>query len=677
MRGSRRDTIQTMSCCFRLSGASLLILFGCVGCATKRTITIIPQPPDATISIDDKPVGNGQVTKTIEFKNATETHRVSASRRGYQEAAIDLTSTYNSRELLLNLSPFTRVINILVRPAPGVVKVNGQAISEKPVSAISKRLQFTVDDNDNWTQYVVSAERPGFTAAQATVSWTDAQEPVYTLTMQPVKKDLSVSTTPPGAQVTLDDQSLGTSPVRTVGQSFAFNAESNQFIARKLTASLPGYDPVSIPVTWDDGKDEYHIELVPHTKTVHIITDPPAATVSIDGQELPRDNAGNSFTTLQFPPVNGRGDLRTYTATVKKKTAATEWQPKDLMLAWDNGRSEYEVTLKEIRTVPLPLLTMEMIRDADGAWEAQPKQTTTIAAKDTTEGKRESPIRITPPLPKGASIDSLAVSPDGKRVLFTVLTDGDPSRPGDLRSQMYVVNADGSGGMEIITDGKSLDVTPSYSPGGDQILFASNRAGRRLSIWSMPSNGAPGITSLTNDEANNLWPSMDSDPKPRVFYQSMVDTRPDPRIFSTQVGTSFRTDLSNQGGTQPRVGPKNDAVLFDAVNEKTGKRDLFRMSDKGGLAENLTNTPDIDEIDGAWNGDGTKIVFASDRGIDEEKRANYDIWMLDRTKGGSPAQITTNPSQDDRPVWDPSGNAIYFRSNRGGEWGVWKVNVAR
>jgi hypothetical protein len=28
-------------------------------------------------------------------------------------------------------------------------------------------------------------------------------------------------------------------------------------------------------------------------------------------------------------------------------------------------------------------------------------------------------------------------------------------------------------------------------------------------------------------------------------------------------------------------------------------------------------------------------------------------------------------------VWDPGGNAIYFRSNRGGEWGIWKVNVAR
>src|SRR4051794_20937002 len=188
--------------------APFCVLLVCLGCATKRTITIIPQPPDAAISIDDKAVGTGQLTKTIEFKNATETHRVSASRRGYQEAAIDLTSTYDSNELVLNLKPFTRVVNILVRPAPAIVKVNGEPVVDKPISAISKRLQFTVDDNDNWTKSLLSAERPGFTPAQTTVSWTDAHEPVYTLTMQPIKKDLSVTTTPPGAQVTLDDQSL-------------------------------------------------------------------------------------------------------------------------------------------------------------------------------------------------------------------------------------------------------------------------------------------------------------------------------------------------------------------------------------------------------------------------------------------------------------------------------------
>src|SRR5439155_1534494 len=161
---------------------------------------------------------------------------------------------------------------------------------------------------------------------------------------------------------------------------------------------------------------------------------------------------------------------------------------------------------------------------------------------------------------------------------------------------IYLVKTDGTGGADLLTDGRSLDVMPQYSPSGEQIVFSSNRAGRRLSIWSIATSGAPGLTNLTNDEGHDLWPSLDSDPKPRLFYQAMFDTRPDARIFANQVGTVFRQDLAPQGGFQPRVNPKNDAVIFWAVNERTGKRDIWKMSDKGGLPDNLTNTPEMDEF---------------------------------------------------------------------------------
>jgi len=97
------------------------------------------------------------------------------------------------------------------------------------------------------------------------------------------------------------------------------------------------------------------------------------------------------------------------------------------------------------------------------------------------------------------------------------------------------------------------------------------------------------------------------------------------------------------------------------------------MSDRGGTPQNLTNTPDVDEFDPAWNKDGTKLSFVSDAGVDEERRSNYDIWAMDVARPDRPIQITTNGSWDDHPAWDPAGTAIYFRSNRGGDWNVWKV----
>ena len=56
-------------------------------------------------------------------------------------------------------------------------------------------------------------------------------------------------------------------------------------------------------------------------------------------------------------------------------------------------------------------------------------------------------------------------------------------------------------------------------------------------------------------------------------------------------------------------------------------------------------------------------------------RVNYDIWVLDPAHPERPLRITSNASWDDCPAWDPGGAVLYFRSNRGGEWGIWKINL--
>jgi Tol biopolymer transport system component len=266
----------------------------------------------------------------------------------------------------------------------------------------------------------------------------------------------------------------------------------------------------------------------------------------------------------------------------------------------------------------------------------------------------------------------MAMAPDGSRVLYTILSG---TERGNFRSQIFTVGTDGTGSSEILTDGKTLDITPTFSPGGDKILFSSNRGGWRMQIWSMSSRGEHGVARETSSQTNDLWPSLDSDPKPRLFYQAMVDTRGDARIYMTPLNTVRQTDLTVLGGTQPRIGPRNDVVLFCVTNEETGKRDIYRMSDTGANPQNLTNTPDTDECDPAWSRDGRRIAYASDRGLDRQGQRNYDIWVLDLARPEQPLQITVNGSVDDNPLFAPTDDAIYFRSNRGGEWGVWKIDL--
>ena len=196
-----------------------------------------------------------------------------------------------------------------------------------------------------------------------------------------------------------------------------------------------------------------------------------------------------------------------------------------------------------------------------------------------------------------------------------------------------------------------------------------------MSVWEMSASGDPGMTQLTSYDEQDLWPSVDSDPKPRLFYEALIDTRPEPRLFMTQLGANSRTDLTRAGGMQPRVSPKADSILYTITSEKTGKRQIFRMPDRGGVPSPLTGATDTDEFDAVWSRDGNRIAYVSDQGVDEEGRHNNDIWVLDTDHPDKPVRVTSNGSVDDCPAWDPDGHTVYFRSNRGGEWAIWKIAV--
>jgi hypothetical protein len=647
-------------------------LFFLVGCVTERQITVSARPGDAMITIDGTDRGPGPIAQTFKFRGGDDVHHVSATRMGYASQTVDLTKGYDQPDLLIQLEPQKKTLSFHVTPLPGVISVDGKQVGDAPLAETTLVLPFTVDDKNQWTQHTVTASRPGYRDATQVVRWDDPAAD-YTLNLDTMRKDLSITTTPAGAQVAINGQTLGSSPVTAKGFAFPADPRTGKYLTQRLAVSKPGYDPIQETISWDEGRTTYHIDLVPKSKTVRIQTTPAGSLIKIDQQEIRTDESGIGTTTLTFPPVDDRGDLKTYEVVVSKKTADTEWIPEELTIAWDNGKTDYSVTLQEVKTRPVTLLRPKAVR-ADEGWQIIPETVDTLAMKDVTEGPAvEPPVRITD-LSKGSVIDTLTISPDGQLLLFTVLLD---SGKHDLRSQMQMVRADGTGQTTMIGDGKTLDITPCFTPDGSQIVFSSNRGGRHMSVWQLAANGEGGVTQLTSGDTTDLWPNVDSDPKPRLYYEALVDSRPDPRLYMAQLGTTLRTDLTQTGGTQPRVSPTADSVLFILVNEKTSKREIYKMSDRGGGAVNLTNNPDFDYFDPVWSKDGNKIAFVSDRSADADGRHNYDIYTLDLLHPDKPTRITTNGSWDDNPIWDPAGKYIYFRSNRGGSWAIWRVTLPK
>lgn len=656
--------------------STLIFAVFLAGCSEQRIVTISTRPVPANVRIDGVDKGAAPITNTFIFDSNKPTARVDLTRPGYKDQSVEVT-VRTETSLVVDLKPLTRKITLNVRPFPANVSINGKPVSSAPASIYSQDLEFTLDSANKWTSYKVTADRPGFQPAERTVTWTDT-DPSYTLTLEPMRKDLTITTTPPGAKILLDDEEIGTSPLTyrggdNKGVPFNIDPQTNRWNEYKLRVAKPGYDPIDAKISWDDAKTDYAVDLRAKAKVVQIITNPPGGVVMLDGHELQRDAGGASTASLLFPPINEKGELKSYTAAVTKKTRDSEWEPKSILIDWDGGKTDYSVTLKEIKTLPVALLSAEPKRGDEG-WSLARRSIVTTAMKDVSEPTSKEPPQKLTNLPKGTMIDSLAISPDGTRLIFSLLQSRTDT---DIRSQLVMIRTDGSGGVESFSDGKSLDLHPAFTPDGKNVVFSSNRGGKRQSIWQMSAVGNPGITQLTSDDNNDLWPSIDA--ARHLFYQAFVDTRQDPRIFLTELGKTTRTDLTQAGGFQPRVSPEmrqdSGTLLFNNVNEKTGKRDIFTVKTEGGVPDNLTNTPDADDFDPAWNHEGTKIAFVSDRGVDEDQRHNFDIWVLDFAHPGPPIQLTTNGSWDDCPVWDPSGTHIYFRSNRGGEWAIWRITV--
>jgi hypothetical protein len=654
-----------------------LFLFLVTGCATTRTITITTRPDDAMLRIDGIDRGHGPLTEQFSFSSDTDTHLITASRLGFKDESQQITRDYTADTLDIEMKQQTRKINLTIFPVAANVSVDGLPITEEPVSTVSRELPFTVDSKGAWIGHTVTVERFGFEPKVQTVSWTD-RDPDYVINLNRLKKDLSISTTPVGANVYLDGQFLGTTggtPLHDPGREFYVDPDTNQWQGRHLKVTKAGFDPVEKLISWDNGVTDYQVDLVPHTKSVRLITNPPFAIVTLEGKTLPQDSAGVSYIDkLEFPP-DDKGQLKVFSGVATKKTDDSEWEPLPFSIGWDDGKTDYAMTLKEILTRPVTLIE-PVWEHTDGGWDVSPRERTTLAMKSVSEGTSGHAPELLTHLGKDASIDSLDVSPDGTAVLFTILSGKDRA---SFRSRMEMVQTSGATGVEYVSDGQSLDLTPSFSPGGDEIAFSSDRFGKKLSVCTMAPNGTGGVRKITNGDNNDLWPSIDSQPQPHLFYQSMVDTRSDPRLYETQIGAATLLDITEEGGMQPRISPGNDALLFCGLNDKTGKRAIFRLSltDKGAVPENLTGSPEDEEYDAAWSKDGSKIAFVVEHASLDDKatltNGNPTIWVADLKSGDKPVQLTTNGSVNDRPVWDPTGSFIYFRSNRGGQWGIWKI----
>lgn len=196
------------------------------------------------------------------------------------------------------------------------------------------------------------------------------------------------------------------------------------------------------------------------------------------------------------------------------------------------------------------------------------------------------------------------------KIAYTAVT-------GKGRKGIYVMDMDGYSPFAV-TQNKSLNLSPSWSPKGDQVVYTSYIKG-------------------------------------------------DPDLYVTKLGSRRMRKLTAKMGSNitPAWSPDGGVIAF--ASSITGISNLYTKSPSGGKARRLTTSRTID-IAPSYSPDGGEIVFAS------ERAGGLHLYKM-QANGGGTRRLTFVGYQNDMPSWSPMGDKIVFSGRDMGAFDIFVMNA--
>ncbi|MEE9405771.1 MAG: hypothetical protein V3V20_12840 [Algisphaera sp.] len=260
------------------------------------------------------------------------------------------------------------------------------------------------------------------------------------------------------------------------------------------------------------------------------------------------------------------------------------------------------------------------------------------------------------------------------------------------------------GGIQHITTEDFRDLYPSFTPDGKNLLFSSNR--RRaglLDILRIKAGGRSGISDIYVNHRDGMVLNPTQAADGTVAFTALNLAPGTGRVLSSNLWTvhgpnEFPTSITP--GRSPAISPDGGHIAYIALDgnlwvigtdgstptQLTHGAAQIRTQYRASLSEVERRLYDanlaagVEQIipfrDPSWTPDGENILFSSMNGVDATGRHNADLWVIN-VDGDLGRQLTSNGSADRYPMATPEADAIYFLSNRGKSWGIWKIPFAR
>ena len=247
--------------------------------------------------------------------------------------------------------------------------------------------------------------------------------------------------------------------------------------------------------------------------------------------------------------------------------------------------------------------------------------------------------------------------------------------------EIYVMTADG-GDLRRLTNNRATDHSPSWSPDGKRIVFMSARDGHidanhgspTFEIYVMAADGG-NPQNLTNNPHYDMSPSWSPDGK-QIAFASDRDGNYEIYVMAADGGNPQNLTNNPNGDWDPSWSPDGERIVFSArrdghfENELVLTSEIYVMDADGGNPQRLTENRKNERYP-VWAPDGNRIAFASDRKGDLQ---NFEIYVMD-ADGGNEQRLTENRIHDRYPSWSPDGKRIAFSSEKDGNWESLEIYV--
>jgi Tol biopolymer transport system component/DNA-binding winged helix-turn-helix (wHTH) protein len=267
---------------------------------------------------------------------------------------------------------------------------------------------------------------------------------------------------------------------------------------------------------------------------------------------------------------------------------------------------------------------------------------------------------VTSPPPGSGGDVGAAVSPDGRALAFIRLS-------GLAAGDIYVASL--SGGIagqprRVTTDGADLSA-PTWTPDGGELIFSSDRGGRR-ELWRIAASGSAkparvaGIGENASDAA--ISPLGRRLVYGRVGYSGSLWRIP---VKTGEASEPVRVMASTASVLYPHYSPDGTRIAFQSA--RLGVNEIWLCDADGSNSVQLTAFGRGFSGSPRWSPDGRTIAF------DSNVTGNWDIYTI-AAQGGRPIRVTTNQASDAIPNWSRDGRWIYFSSLRTGRPEVWKIH---